>query len=185
MKIILMAASLRKDSCNKKLADVIASLLTANNTELQYLPFAECDVPPYSGDVEEHSGLPPNALKFVDMLKNSDGLVLVSPEYNFSTPGILKNFIDWVSRARPMPWAQVPILLLSASPSLIGGNRGLLASQTVLRACEANVFPRMFSLANAYEAFTPDGQLKEAKLYADLAKLTDDFLAYVALFKHK
>jgi len=180
MKILLLAASLREGSCNKKLINVIAKLSEQQKINIEKLDFADFLAPLYNGDVEEKSGLPDAARKFITQLKSADGLIISSPEYNFSTPGTLKNLIDWVSRSNPMAWLKYPIMLCSASPALAGGNRGLLQTVTALQcACNANVFPPMFSLSDAYEAFNTDGSLKDKSLEQKLAKNITEFVIFV------
>ena len=74
-------------------------------------------------------------------------------------PGNLKNAIDWVSRFRPQPFNERHCLLMSASPSMAGGNRGLWSLRIPLEHLGSRVFPDMFSLAMAHQAFNPDGIL--------------------------
>lgn len=178
MKLMMMAASLRKDSCNKKLINRAAQLVK----DLQHTPdlvdFADYDMPLYNGDVNATIGLPEGALKFVKRMQDSDGLIISSPEYNFSTPGTLKNLIDWISRGKPVPWAKQSILLLSASPSLVGGNRGLWQTRIPLECCGAFVHPDMFSLASAYTAFDGEGHLNDKILENRLSDLLKNFAKY-------
>jgi len=184
-KIFLMAASVRGGSCNKKLINFIARLGSEQKITLEKLDFADFLAPLYNGDFEEKHGLPEVAQAFIAHLKSADGLVISSPEYNFSTPGTLKNLIDWVSRAKPMPWLKYPIMLCSASPSMVGGNRGLLHTATALQfCCNAHVFHPMFSLANAYEAFTSDGSLKDKDLEQKLQKNLVEFINFIQILRY-
>ncbi|MBU0744650.1 MAG: NAD(P)H-dependent oxidoreductase [Gammaproteobacteria bacterium] len=179
-KILLMAASLRQDSCNKKLINLVAKLGIEQKIEIEQLDFADFIAPLYSGDIEEKNGLPEMVQTFIAKLKDADGLVIASPEYNFSTPGTLKNLLDWVSRARPMPWVKYPVMLCSASPALAGGSRGLLHTVATLQcACNAYIYPPMFSLGNAYEAFTSDGSLQDKELEKRLGKNILGFVDFV------
>ena len=88
--------------------------------------------------------------------------MIASPEYNYSISGIFTNAIDWVSRARPMPWRGRSIYLLSASPGAIGGIRGLWQTRIPREGCGARVFPEMFALPHADKAFAADGSLGDA-----------------------
>ncbi|MDF2867448.1 MAG: NADPH-dependent reductase [Gammaproteobacteria bacterium] len=176
MKFMLMAASLRKDSVNKKLIKLSAKLLAQQNCAIDLTDFAEFNLPLYNGDIQTQQGIPEVAHVFVQRMQVAQGLIIASPEYNFSTPGVLKNLIDWVSRITPMPWSNQKIYLMSASPSLIGGNRGLWHTRVPLEACGGIVYPNMFSLASAYEAFTETGELKDAKLQE---RLSNDLAAFV------
>lgn len=183
-KILLMAASLRQDSCNKKLINLIGSLSMQQKIDVEKIKFADFLLPLYDGDFEETKGLPELAKAFIAKLKAADGLIISSPEYNYSTPGTLKNLIDWVSREKPMPWVKYPIMLCSASPAPAGGNRGLLNTVVALQcACNAQVYPPMFSLGNAYEAFASDGSLKDKDLEQRLTKNIVGFDEFVQKVK--
>jgi chromate reductase len=74
-------------------------------------------------------------------------------------PGVLKNAIDWVSRYRPQPFNERHALLMSASPSMAGGNRGLWSLRIPLEHLGARVFPDMFSLSTAHQALNPSGEI--------------------------
>jgi len=164
MKLLMFAASLRKESVNKKLIHLSASLAKELGAEVDLANFNEFDMPLYNADIQDEQGFPDGVSRFITRLHAADGLVMSVPEYNFSMPGTLKNLIDWVSRVTPMPWKRQSILLQSASPSLAGGNRGLWNTRVPLETCGAFVFPDMFSLASAYQAFADNGQLKDQPL---------------------
>ena len=119
-------------------------------------------MPLYNGDVQEHSGLPEGAVEMQRRIERCDAILIAAPEYNYSIAGPLKNAIDWVSRARPMPWRGRSIYLVAASPGAIGGIRGLWQTRIPLEGCGALVFPDMFALAHADRAFTDDGRLADA-----------------------
>lgn len=185
MKILLLAASVRKDSFNKKLIKIVASLLQKKSVALEELTEKDLLLPLYDGDFEAAQGLPLPAKNLVEKFRQADALVIATPEYNFSIPGTLKNMLDWVSRARPMPFWGLPIFLLSASPSLVGGNRGLLQVRIPLEACGAHVFPQSFALAQADQAFDEKQQLKDVNLQQQLEKTTNQFLDFVGKLKNK
>lgn len=98
-------------------------------------------------------------------------------------PGALKNIIDWTSRFRPQPFDGRHALLLSASPSLVGGNRGLWALRVPLEHLGTRVFPDMFSLSMAHKAFA-DNTLVDAKLQARFEKNLESFLSLVEAAKN-
>src|SRR5262249_28990380 len=89
------------------------------------------------------------------------------------------NAIDWVSRAKPQPFNGKQGLLLSASPASAGGNRGLWALRVPLEHLGARVYPDMFSLAQAHQAFDPDGQLANAELQQRLERTIECFMELV------
>lgn len=117
------------------------------------------ETPSYNADVQDGQGFPPGAERFRRCIEACDGFVISSPEYNASMPGELKNSIDWVSRFRPQPFNEKHGLLLSASPSMAGGNRGLWALRIPFEHLGARIYPDMFSLAQAHEAFDAEGRL--------------------------
>lgn len=178
MRLFMFAASLRKDSVNKKLIQLAASHL-ATEHQIDLAEFSEFDMPLYNADIQDSQGFPDTMKKFIARLQASDALIISTPEYNFSVPGTLKNLIDWVSRENPMPWRGSHILLMSASPSLVGGNRGLWHTRVPLEACGAHVYPDMFSLADAYNAFTPEGKLKDAQLQDRFLGNLQAFVKYI------
>ena len=162
MKILAFAASLRRGSLNKKLVTTVAGMLRELGGDVDLADFAEFDMPLYDGDKQAAEGLPPGALRLKERVEAASALVIASPEYNYSIPGTLKNAIDWVSRARPMPWRGRSIYLVSASPGAVGGIRGLWQTRIPLEGCGALVFPDMFALAHADRAFGDDGRLADA-----------------------
>jgi chromate reductase len=79
--------------------------------------------PLYNADVQSSSGFPGPVTALADAIRAADGVIFVTPEYNFSIPGGMKNAIDWVSRLPNQPFAGKPIALQSASPGPLGGGR--------------------------------------------------------------
>lgn len=180
MQLLMFAASVRRDSCNKKLIKVAAEIARAQpNVSVDLADFAEFHLPMYDANMEVDEGLPENTLLFIERMKKSDGVIIASPEYNFSIPGTFKNLIDWVSRAKPMPWKDQRMLLMSASPSLVGGNRSLWTARVPLECCGAYIFPDMFSLSSAYTAFTEEGKLKDETTYKRLQTNISSFIHFV------
>ena len=164
MRILAFAASLRKASHNKKLVTVAAHMLRELGAEVDLADFSEFDMPLYDYDRQTAEGLPPGAEAMRKRIEAAAAIVIASPEYNYSIPGILKNAIDWVSRARPMPWRGRSVYLVSASPGPIGGIRGLWQTRIPLEGCGAIVFPDMFALAHSDKAFGADGALTDAAM---------------------
>jgi NAD(P)H-dependent FMN reductase len=100
----------------------------------------------------------------------ADAIIIATPEYNYSISGALKNAFDWVSRDRPMPWRGKSVYLMSASPSPMGGIRGLWQTRIPFEGCGALVFPDMFMLAHAHEAFDENGRLRDQETMARLER---------------
>ena len=83
------------------------------------------DFPLYNHDVQE-KGFPPIVTTAAEAIRRADGVIIVTPEYNHSIPGVLKNAIDWISRLPEQPFAGKPVALETSSPSLFGGLRAQL-----------------------------------------------------------
>jgi NAD(P)H-dependent FMN reductase len=176
MRLLAFAASLRRDSWNKKLLTQAAELARAGGAEVDVADFAEFDMPLYNADLQAAAGIPPGAQALARRVTAADGIMIASPEYNFSLPGTLKNTIDWVSRLKPMPLRGKHGLLLSASTSLVGGIRGLWQLRIPLEGLGVLLYPDMFPLAQAHEAFDPQGTLKDPQLNERLAKIVAGYL---------
>ncbi len=153
LDVLIFAASRRQDSLNKKLARLAADVASHLGARVDLASMDEFDVPMYDGDLETGDGIPDGAEELRRRLLDSDAFIIASPEYNGSMPGTLKNLIDWTSRFRPQPFGERHGLLMSASPSMAGGNRGLWALRVPLEHLGARIFPDMFSLATAHKAF--------------------------------
>ena len=176
MRLLAFAASLRKDSWNRKLIRVAADLVRQLGEEVDLAEFREFDMPLYDADVQANQGLPAGAEELKRRVEAVAGMIIASPEYNFSVPGTLKNAIDWVSRFRPMPLRGKSALLLSTSPGLVGGNRGLWALRVPLECLAVQVYPEMFSLAQADKAFDPGGGLADPAARERLEKMVAGYL---------
>jgi NAD(P)H-dependent FMN reductase len=164
---------------NRKLLGIAAELCRGAGADVNLVEFRELMMPLYDGDLEASAGIPDGARLLREHLLAADAFVFASPEYNSSIPGTVKNAIDWVSRYRPFPFKNKHGLLLSASPGLVGGNRGLWALRVPLELLGAHVYPDMFSLSRAAEAFEGELTLKDASLQARLDGLIRDFMAHV------
>ncbi|MEU9115459.1 NAD(P)H-dependent oxidoreductase [Streptomyces sp. NPDC048483] len=179
LRVLVLGASLRAGSTNARLASLVGRMLTDAGADVDLAAMREFDMPLYDGDLETAHGVPGGALALRDRLEQCNAFVLSSPEYNASVPGVVKNAIDWVSRVRPQPFKTKHALLVSASPSLVGGNRGLWALRVPLEHLGTRVYPDMFSLAAAHQGFTEDGQLTDPGLHQRLGETVTAFLSLV------
>jgi chromate reductase, NAD(P)H dehydrogenase (quinone) len=177
MKLLAFAASLRKGSLNKKLLRNAVELARARGAEIDLADFREFDMPLYDEDVKAQ-GFPPGAEELARRIHANQGIVLATPEYNYSIPGTLKNAIDWISRMRPYPTAKKTVLLLSTSTGAVGGARGLWQTRIPLECCGAYVHPDMFALPNGLSAFDESDQLLEGKQRERLDKQIEAFLQF-------
>ena len=145
---------------------------------VETLEVKDLGIPVYDGDVESSGGIPVGVQSFVQSLRDADGILISTPEYNGSIPGPLKNLIDWASRPQPNAWSRKKIFLLAASPGSLGGIRGLWHSRVPLEALGAHVFPEMFALPHASDAMDENHTLKDGKNQERLQKLLNEFVAF-------
>src|SRR5688572_31809961 len=127
LKVLVFGASLRAESLNRNLAALAARVAEQNGATVDHASMRDFDTPSYDGDVETAQGIPKGAQELRRRLLDCDAFIVSSPEYNGSMPGVFKNLIDWTSRFRPQPFDGKQGLLMSASPSMSAGNRGLWA----------------------------------------------------------
>ena len=123
LHFVVMVGSLRKGSFNAAIARALPALAPEGVT-IEPLP-SVAEFPLYDHDLQ-HQGFPPVVTQAADMIRKADGVIVVTPEYNHSIPGVLKNAIDWISRLPNQPFAGKPIALETSSPSLFGGLRAQL-----------------------------------------------------------
>ncbi len=90
--------------------------------EVNALP-SIADIPLYDADVQQEDGFPATVEALAEQIRQADGVVIVTPEYNYSVPGGLKNAIDWLSRLPDQPLAGKPVLIQTSSMGVIGGAR--------------------------------------------------------------
>jgi NAD(P)H-dependent FMN reductase len=183
VRVLVFSASLRADSLNTRLARLAARVAEEHGATVDLASMRDFDVPSYDGDVEAGQGIPAGAQELQRRLNANDAFIIASPEYNASMPGLLKNAIDWTSRFRPQPFDGRHGLLMSASPSLAGGNRGLWSLRIPLEHLGARIFPDMFSLSMAHKAFAEE-RIADAALQARFEKNLEAFLSLAEAAKH-
>lgn len=141
--VIVICGSLRKGSYNRIVANALPALAPAGMKVADAPSFGE--FPLYNADVLSE-GVPPQVNALAEAIRKADGVVFVSPEYNWSIPGPLKNAIDWMSRLDNQPFKDKPVAMLSASGGPLGAARmqyqlrQTLASVDVLLSVRPEVF---------------------------------------------
>lgn len=184
-KILAFAGSLRQGSFNKKLIKIAVKGAEQADADITLIDLADFTLPAYNGDDEAAHGLPENAKKLKQLMIAHDGLLISSPEYNSSISGAFKNVIDWVSRPEEGEKISLPAFrgkvaaIMSASPSGLGGLRGLVHLRAILENIHVMVLPEQVTVPSAHEAFDEDGHLKDQQkekrvisLGSQLAKIT-------------
>ncbi len=178
LRFLVFSASLRNDSLNTRLAKLAALAVEKNGGKVDFANMSEFDCPSFNQDLETKGVFPDGAKEFRKRLLANNAFIISSPEYNGSMPGFLKNAVDWVSRVRPQPFNERHALLMSASPSMAGGNRALWSLRIPFEHLGARVFPDMFSMAMAHKAFTPEGNIADETL---AKRFEDNLVAFMNL----
>jgi NAD(P)H-dependent FMN reductase len=179
--IVGIAGSLRKGSLNAALLRAAVRSMPAGST-LEQASIA--GIPLYDGDLEAAQGIPPLVASLKDRIAAADGLLLVTPEYNNSIPGVLKNAIDWLSRPDsdiPRVFGGKRVALIGASP----GGFGTILSQNawlpVLKTLGAELWSgKKLLVSRARTVFDDAGNLTDAKVAEQLTAFLQGFVAFVA-----
>jgi len=175
-KILAFAGSLRRDSWNKKIVRVAAQGATNAGAEVTLLDLRDLPMPIYDEDIERADGLPAHAKQLKQLMKEHQGFLIASPEYNSSISAALKNAIDWASRAEPgepaLACYQGKVAgLVAASPGALGGLRGLVTARSILGNLGVIVVPEQVAVSKVGEAFGEDGKMKDARQIAALERV--------------
>jgi NAD(P)H-dependent FMN reductase len=179
-RICGIAGSLRKASFNAHLLRAAAALAPAS-LEIDIATIA--GIPLYDGDVESERGIPETVAKLKDRIASADGLLLVTPEYNSSIPGVLKNAIDWLTRPTQdiaRVFGGKPVAIMGATPGAGGTRLAQTAWLPVLRNLGARAWAgRQLYVAAAGQAFDAEGKLVDQKIKKLLSEFMAGFAAYV------
>ena len=140
MNVITIAGSLRKGSFNAALARQLPKWAPDGMAIMAAPPWA--DIPTYNADDQNSAGFPASVTRLADAIRAADGVIIVSPEYNYGVPGGLKNAVDWVSRIKDQPFKDKPIALQSVAGGPLGGGRVQYQWRQIFVFLEAVVFLR-------------------------------------------
>jgi chromate reductase len=175
MRILGIAGALRAGSYNRLLLNVAVAELR-ERAEVDVVEAADLALPLYDGDIETRDGLPAGVRRLKDRIAAADALLIATPEYNHSIPGVLKNAIDWASRPPGQPFRGRTALLLSASQGAYAGVRAQAALRLVLSALGVVVLPSGVMVANADKAFDAAGALVDPRLRTQVEKACAELL---------
>ena len=179
-RIVGISGSLRTGSYNSALLRACSAVMPAG-TELTLGSIRQ--IPLYDGDLEASAGIPPAVADLKDAIAAADGLLLVTPEYNNSIPGVFKNAIDWLSRPAidiPRVFGGKPVALIGASP----GGFGTILSQNawlpVFRTLGAQLWSEgRLMVARAQGAFDADGKLIDSKVRDALRGFLEGYVKFI------
>jgi chromate reductase len=175
IKILILAGSLRRDSYNRALARAAAQLATGGVSTQTFdglgaLPF-------YDGDLEDE-GLPTTVVALRRAIVEADALLIVTPEYNGATSGVLKNALDWASRGPVRILAGKSVAVMGASTGGNGGKGGIESVVGILGRTRSHVLDHLVAVPFAARAFDDDLALEDAELRAEVAELVTELAHY-------
>lgn len=166
-KLIFVAGSARKDSCNKKLAKAAAKKAEQLGAAPTFIDLADYPMPLFCEDHEAENGMPETTKELKKLFSEHDGFLISTPEYNSSYPSLIKNTLDWMSRPGDDGsncFQGKTSAIMAASPGPMGGIRVLPQLRNLLTNIAMHgtfVIPKQFALGNAFDAFDSDGNLKQ------------------------
>jgi chromate reductase, NAD(P)H dehydrogenase (quinone) len=161
LRLGTIPGSLRKNSFCRVLSQSLQSLVS-DDTQIEELPSIG-SLPLFNQDILDEEGVPDEVTRLSEALASVDGIIIVSPEYNWSIPGALKNALDWISRVPAPPLQNKPVTIFTCSPGLLGGARAHSPIRNVLHALDCKILAR------------PEVQIAQiaAKVSFDPPKITD------------
>jgi chromate reductase, NAD(P)H dehydrogenase (quinone) len=162
-RILAFSGSARRESLNKKLLAAVVESARAAGGDVTVLDLKELPMPLYDGDLEDAEGLPANAQKMVELVTQHQALLIASPEYNSQITPLLKNTIDWCTRAEENPLKGKVAAVVSASPGNFGGIRSMTLARQLLTHLGCHVIPAQCILPHADKAFDATGRLQDAR----------------------
>ncbi len=173
--ILGICGSLRQGSINAALLDAVLPMLPNASTAT----FDIGALPHYSEDLDTGER-PQSVQRLLEAVKEADGILIVTPEYNYSVPGVLKNAIDWASRpAYRSPLAHKPIGILGASPGGVGTARAQSHLRQILGGTVSRVFPHPDLLVGGAKAkFSETGELVDERTKEHLLAYAESFVAW-------
>jgi chromate reductase, NAD(P)H dehydrogenase (quinone) len=185
LNVISICGSLRKGSYNAIVQRALPSLAPEGLAVRPAPSFAE--FPLYNADVQAASGFPAPVNALADAIRAADGVIIVSPEYNFSIPGGLKNALDWVSRLPSQPFAGKPVALQSASPGPVGGARVQYDLRRAMVFLDAFVLnkPEIFIGGCAAKIDEKNGEVKDEAKRNFISQQLAAFVKFIALLAPK
>lgn len=156
VNLLGLSGSLREGSYSTAVLHAVAERLD-HGAELRVHPLG--DVPLYNQDLDTAEPLPPVAA-LREAIAAADGLVIVTPEYNYGMPGMLKNALDWASRPYgAAPLAGKPVVTMATSPAFTGGVRALAQLHETLLATQSLLVPRPQTVIGQVHNKFEDGRL--------------------------
>lgn len=159
-QILGLCGSLRSGSFNRQLLATACDIAKQQDANIEVGDFR--DFPLYDADIQQQ-GFPAAVTRLADQVQKADAILFVSPEYNYSIPGALKNAIDWLSRMTPQPFAGKPVAIMGTSPGMIGTARMQYHLRQVMVFLDAHPLNKPEVMIGAFAGKYADGQLIDDK----------------------
>ena len=180
INVLGISGSLRRASYNTA-ALRVAQELVPDGMTLAHFDLAP--IPLYNEDVRE-KGFPPSVEDLRARIKAADAVLIVTPEYNYSIPGVLKNAIDWASRPPDQPFDGKPMAIMGASPAFTGSARSQYHLRQVFIYLNALILNRPeVMISNAHTKFDEQGQLTDESARRHIRALLESLAAWVDRFR--
>jgi chromate reductase len=160
LNVLAICGSLRKGSFNRMLMNNSIALAPEGMSITESPPIG--DLPIYNFDIQQSSGFPASSDALANAIRAADGLLIVSPEYNWSIPGGLKNAVDWMSRYKEVPFVGKPVAIQSAAGGMLGGSRMQYHLRQSLTPLDVHLLGRPEVIVSfAAQKFDEQGKLKD------------------------
>ncbi len=157
VNLLALAASYRPESYNMQLLRLAMAEAQKAGADITLIDYPSLEAPLFRDTDEDANELPAGVARFAEALLSHDGILLASPEYNWSMPASLKNLIDWLSVDARAPLSGKSALLMTATPSSRGGITGLNQLRTPLMNLHMWVYPQLIGIGHCIDAFGPNG----------------------------
>ena len=180
LNVLSICGSLRKGSYNRIVMNTLQGYAPEGMRISESPSYAE--FPLYNADIQNSTGFPAPVQIMAEAIRGADGVIFVSPEYNYGVPGPLKNAIDWVSRLPNQPFANKPIALISASAGILGGGRmqyDMRRSMIFLDAWTMNK-PEIFIGGVSQKIDEKTGQIKDEQAIGFIKQQLAAFAKFIA-----
>lgn len=186
-RIVAFAGSTRESSYNKRLVKIAANSARESGADVKLIDLRDLPMPLFDEDLEAKEGKNEFAREFKQLLIDSDGILISSPEYNGSISAVLKNAIDWATRADEgeapgsLPAFRGKVVsLMSASPGGLGGLRGLVHLRAILGGLGCIMLPAQLAVSAAHDAFDESGNLKNEKQQQQILNQGQELSKFIA-----
>ncbi len=172
-KLLGISGSLRKESYNTKLLHLAVEMFGPSEFTMGNIRF-----PLFDNDLQQSEGIPAEVQLLSDQIAAADAVIIASPEYNQSLPGVLKNALDWVSRTEGSPWKHKPVAIVNAAAGRTGGARSNYSLRLALAPFNTRLLqgPEVL-VAMARKEFDEDGKLENERYLKVLKTLMEDLRA--------